>query len=138
MTWTYRLFMLSFYEYGAFSILQITSNWISALESSCCRSLVTIVLIPLIYRFLSMSLREKCLYSEFFWSVCSRIWTEYGEIRSITPYSVQMRENTDQKNSKYEHFSCSVSRDLKMMTLSVSFKLVGHYLVCFTDLTVHL
>ena len=23
----------------------------------------------------------------------SRIWTEYGEIRSISPYSVQMREN---------------------------------------------
>ena len=29
------------------------------------------------------SLREKCLYSEFFWSVFSRIRTEYGEIQSI-------------------------------------------------------
>ena len=29
------------------------------------------------------SLCEKCLYSQFFWSVLSRIWTEYGEIRSI-------------------------------------------------------
>ena len=27
----------------------------------------------------------------------SRIRTEYGEIRSISPYSVQMRENTDQE-----------------------------------------
>ena len=26
---------------------------------------------------------------------------------SISPYSVQMRENTDQKNSKYRHFSSS-------------------------------
>ena len=33
----------------------------------------------------------------FFWFVFSRIWTEYGEIRSISPYSVRMRENTDQK-----------------------------------------
>ena len=32
-----------------------------------------------------------------FWSIFSRIWTEYGEIRSISPYSVQMRENTDQQ-----------------------------------------
>ena len=38
------------------------------------------------------SLRKKCLYSEFFWSVFSRIRTEHGEIRSISPYSVQMRE----------------------------------------------
>ena len=41
------------------------------------------------------TLRENCRYSEFFWSVFSRIRTEYGEIRSITPYSVWMRENTD-------------------------------------------
>ena len=34
----------------------------------------------------------------FLWSVFSRIRTEYGELRSISPYSVQMRENTDQKN----------------------------------------
>ena len=33
----------------------------------------------------------------FFWSVFSRIPTEYGEIRSISPYSVQMREDKDQK-----------------------------------------
>ena len=33
----------------------------------------------------------------FFWSVFSRIRTEYGEMRSISPYSVWMRENTDQK-----------------------------------------
>ena len=29
---------------------------------------------------------EKC---QFFWSVSSRIWTEYGEIRNISPYSVE-------------------------------------------------
>ena len=53
------------------------------------------------------SLREKCPYSGFFWSVFSRIWTKYGDIRSISPYSVQMRENTDQKNPEYGHFSRS-------------------------------
>ena len=53
------------------------------------------------------TLRRKCPYSEFFWSVFSRIRTEYGEIRSVSPYSVQMRENTDQKNSKYGYFSRS-------------------------------
>ena len=37
------------------------------------------------------------LFLSFFWSVFSRIRTEYGEIQSISPYSVQMRENTDQK-----------------------------------------
>ena len=43
-----------------------------------------------------------------FWSVFSRICTEYGEIlRSISPYSVKMRENTDQKNSAFGHFSRS-------------------------------
>ena len=51
---------------------------------------------------------EKCPYSEFFWSVFSRIRTEYGETRSISPYSVQMRGNKDQKKSEYGHFSRSV------------------------------
>ena len=32
----------------------------------------------------------------FFWLVFIRIRTGYGEIRSISPYSVRMRENTDQ------------------------------------------
>ena len=47
-----------------------------------------------------MTLREKCPYSQFFWSVYSRIRTEYGERENT--------ENTDQKNSKHQHFSRSV------------------------------
>ena len=39
--------------------------------------------------------------------VSSRIWTEYAEIQNISPYSVRMRENTDQNNSEYGHFSRS-------------------------------
>ena len=49
----------------------------------------------------------KCQYSEFFWSVFSRIWTEYGWIRSTSQYSVKMRENKDHINSEYGQFSCS-------------------------------
>ena len=48
-----------------------------------------------------------CLYLELFWSIFPRIWTEYAEIRSTSPYSVEMRENTDQNNSEYGHISRS-------------------------------
>ena len=60
---------------------------------------------------------EKCPYSEFFWSVFSRIRTEYGEILRISPYSVRMRENTDQKNSENGHFSCSVYSPIYFMII---------------------
>ena len=53
---------------------------------------------------MSYALREKYPYSEFFWSVFSRIRTEYGDLQIKSPYSVRMRENTDQKNSKYGYF----------------------------------
>ena len=53
------------------------------------------------------TLREKWRYSEIFCFVFSRIQTEYGDIRGISPYLVQMRENTDQKNSEYGHLLCS-------------------------------
>ena len=49
----------------------------------------------------------KCPYSEFFWSAFSHIWTKYGEILRISPYSVLIREDTDQKNSEYGYFSRS-------------------------------
>ena len=47
---------------------------------------------------------ETCPYSELFWSMFSPIRTEWGEIIRIFPYSVSMRENTDQNNSEYGHF----------------------------------
>ena len=55
-----------------------------------------------------LPLREKCPYSELFWFIFSRIRTEYWEILSISPYLVQMRENTDQSNSEHGHFLLSV------------------------------
>ena len=52
------------------------------------------------YAYWHESLRKKCLYSELFRSAFSRIRTEYGEILRISPYLVQMQENTDQNNSE--------------------------------------
>ena len=43
------------------------------------------------------TLREKCPFSELVWPVFSCIRTEYGEIQSISLYSVHIRENTDHK-----------------------------------------
>ena len=54
-------------------------------------------------------MRKNCPYLELFWSAFSRIRTELGEVRSIYLYSVQIRENMDQKNSEYGYFSRSVS-----------------------------
>ena len=55
-----------------------------------------------------VTLREKCLYSESFWSIFSHFRTENGEIVRISPYLFRIQENTDQNNSEYEHFLCSV------------------------------
>ena len=54
---------------------------------------------------LCQTLCGKCPYTEFFWSVSSRIRTEYEEMFRISLYSVRLPENTGQKNSEYRHFS---------------------------------
>ena len=54
-------------------------------------------------------LRERCPYLEFFWSVFSHIWTEYGDILRISPYSIRIRENKDHQNFEYEHILPSVT-----------------------------
>ena len=58
------------------------------------------------------TLREKCPYSEFFWSVFSRIRAKDKEILRISPHSIQMPQNTDQNNSEYGHFSRNVKLGL--------------------------
>ena len=50
-----------------------------------------------------------------FWSTFSHIRTEYGEMRSISPYSVQVGENIDQNNSEHGHFSRSAN--VKILSL---------------------
>ena len=64
----------------------------------------------------NLTLREKCPYSELFWSIFSSIRTEYGEIRSISPYSVRMQENTDQNNFEHGHSLRSVTSQVKNLT----------------------
>ena len=59
------------------------------------------------YNLFALLLRKKWPYSKLFWSVFSLIRTEYGEIRSISPYIVRMREIGDKNNSEYGHFSRS-------------------------------
>ena len=54
----------------------------------------------------------------------SHIWTEYGEIQSISPYSVRIHENTVQNNSEYGHFSCSENLVSKLSTLKTSIRYV--------------
>ena len=55
------------------------------------------------------TLHEKFPYSELFRSVFPCIRNKYGKIRSISQYSVRMRENVDRNNSEYGHFTqCQV------------------------------
>ena len=41
---------------------------------------------------LKLTLCKMRPYLELFWSVFPRIWTEHGEIRTTSPYSVRMRK----------------------------------------------
>ena len=41
-----------------------------------------------------LTLPYKCPYLELFWSVFSRIWTEYEDFLYTSLYSVRMQENT--------------------------------------------
>ena len=63
-----------------------------------------------------------CPYSELFWSEFSRIRTEYGDILLISPYSVQMRENADQNNSEYRHFSRSGRMAVRGFSVQTGFE----------------
>ena len=44
-----------------------------------------------------VTLCKKCPNTDFFLVRISRIWTEYEEIRSSSPYPFRIRENTDQE-----------------------------------------
>ena len=43
-------------------------------------------------------------YSEFFWSIFSRVGSADGDLLYKSSYSVQMRKNTAQENSEYGYF----------------------------------
>ena len=50
------------------------------------------------------TLREKCPYSEFFWSVFSRIWTDYGEILRISRSQSECEKIRTRKNPNADNF----------------------------------
>ena len=79
------------------------------------------------------TLRKKRPYSELLWSVFSRIRSEYREILRISSYSVWMRENTDQSNSEYGHFSRS---NMILRFSEFSNKTSKYFVAKFSD-TVH-
>ena len=64
-----------------------------------------------LYKVFAFNIAWKVSYSEFFWSVFSRIRTEYGQTRSIFSHSPRMRENADQKSlcTGTLHAMCSSS-----------------------------
>ena len=62
----------------------------------------------LVLSLLSYHCMKSVQIRNFFWSVFSCIRIEYGDFHSRSPYSVRMRENTDQKNFLSGHFSRSV------------------------------
>ena len=66
--------------------------------------------IYLIFSFASLEMEVNPIIVAF-----SHIRTKYGEIRSISPYSVRMWENTDQNNTKYGHFSGSYNWLVKLV-----------------------
>ena len=67
------------------------------------------------------SFREKCPYSEYFWSIFLPIWTKYGDLlcKSLdllckSLYSVQNRENMGNKISKYGQFYALLTTELSL------------------------
>ena len=89
---------------------------------------ITLAIPFLLTLHLTSTLRKKCPYLRFFWSVFFRIRTEYGEILSTFQYSVRMREYTEKKNSGYGHFS-RIDLELLQAPYSCSRRIVW---VCLT------
>ena len=84
--------------------------------------------------FFKYTLRKKCPYSEFFWYVFFHIRAENGEILRISPYSVRMWKNADQKNSENEHFSRS---DEEGAAFNISRKVEQSYKQKSLDIVTH-
>ena len=55
---------------------------------------------------------------EFLWTVFSRIRIKYRDLLSKPSYLDQMRENKDQTNSNYGHFSRSIILSDKIFSVN--------------------
>ena len=78
-------------------------------------------------------LRKKCPYSELFWPASSRIQTEHGEIRSISPYSARMRENADQKTQNTDTFHATL---ISFLLRNFIEKNTKSALMCFVNIKI--
>ena len=96
-----------FFVFVKIDLTQLTW-WLKVMSNS---TLVCRYLLIFIQPSENITLREKCPYSELFWSAFSRIRTEYGKILRMSRYSVQMWKNSDQNNSKYGLFLRSVRQN---------------------------
>ena len=82
----------------------------------------------LLVRLASMNVFMPCDNCHSVKSIC--IWSFSGPYR-ISPYSVRMRENTDQKNSEYGHFSGSGEDITFQKSLSLSWYVFIRHVVAF-------
>ena len=68
-------------------------------------------------RFSNLDCVKSIQIRSYFWSVFSCIWTECGEIWSISLYSVRIQENTDQKKlriwTRFTQWYCTWSPALR-------------------------
>ena len=77
------------------------------------------------------ALREKCRYSDLIWSVFFPIRTEYEDLGSKSPNSVQMRENTDKKTPNTNTFFAVMVLALPIDKLWTRGKKFLNFLFCF-------
>ena len=73
---------------------------------------------------MSITLHKKFSYWQLFWSVFSRIQTEY---------SVRVRENIDQNNSEYGHFSRSVRHQFDIQQYYMNILCTFDFIHVFTE-----
>ena len=85
------------------------------------------------------TLREKCPYWKFLWSIFSHVMTKYGDLRSKSPYQLLIRENTDQKNSEYGHFLCFEGSQMNNFLIGNGIFLIGYvFLILLIIFRIHI
>ena len=77
------------------------------MSPSRCSTIIPIYNLAFIFDLLVLFTVWKVSVFRVFLVPFSCTHTEFRRIQSISRYSVQMPENTNQKNSKYRHYLCS-------------------------------
>ena len=90
--WTLDVKGLTIYEYKYLPLSTGWDSWAVVMNilSKKVYFYMTLIVIDMV-TFMGKALSKQCPYDEFFWSVFSRIWTEYGDLLCKSPYSVRMR-----------------------------------------------